>query len=641
MSVSPASGANVPTDAVDQYQLRSESLGDLEVFPAELLEKIFIHLGTTTRYLNADGTLLEERQGSFENWLNSTAVSREFRTIALIPAVYVAFCRQFGRLQEGLIFAIKIGGAAALKLIIDAGVTFAAPGGLSPLDFIGPNPKEILEVICREKILAFSDDECHKALCLAAEYGSLKVARLILMFPDVDVTKANQDGDTPFHLAAKGGHVDILGLLLNRNESEISLIVRQEAFILAASHGHAEAVDFLLTLPGITVSGANEADETALHFAVKGGSAEVVGSLLRKFGEELKKTVHYEKAFRLAAACGFHKIVALFLEDPELDVNTTDDWGTGVLQLAAKGNHFKTVKQLMQKRGSSFNTGAVEKAISCAGRKGFSNCLALLETLSKDINAIDEEGCTALHRATQNGKSETVELLLGSKGIDVNLEDNKDRTALFYAVELDDIGLVSLFLTKAISLLDKKVLEEALHLAVAQRYVDITRLLIALPEINVNAPNVYDDSVLIVAVGDGRPGMVELLVETRGDDFNKEDVERAFQMVAKSRPDNSKIEQLLRGLRIKEEVPVADEVNAAEEPQVMHKFPKSVGVINVLTKTALVASLILTTILAVLAIQGLLLPYSIAATAAAGTMSLILGIYVVYSGIARRAVSSN
>ena len=35
---------------------------------------------------------------------------------------------------------------------------------------------------------------------------------------DVDVTSANNDGDTALHLAAKGGHVDALKLLLQKSK---------------------------------------------------------------------------------------------------------------------------------------------------------------------------------------------------------------------------------------------------------------------------------------------------------------------------------------------------------------------------------------------------------------------------------------
>lgn len=614
MAVSPLSESREPASNIGQ-----EALGDLSIFPNEIIAEIFKH-----------------HIESLQDWLNCTRLSSEFRAIAYIPEVFVAVCRQFGRLQQGFIYALKRGDTGSLKRILDAGIQFTAPGDRSPLDFIENNQKEILELLVEEKLLAFSNTECHQALRLAAACGSYGVVDTFLDCPQINVNTTNQERETPFHLAAKGGHADILELLIKKYGGVIGLKTCQEAFLLAAANGHSGAVVFLLKIDGVLFYYENERGENALCLAVKGGSTVVVGLLLDRFGNELKKTIYYEQAFLCAAQSGCSEIVALFLKDPNLNVKITDDFGLTALHLAVKSGDVETVRILMQRRGYSFKKLYVEDALRLAAERGYTQCFSLIRTYGKgNINAVDEDKHTALHHAVLNNEEETVAQLLDQENIDVNIEDSEGKTPLFYAVEGNKVNLVALFINKAVFLLKKEILEEVLRHAVTQRYLAITKLLLEVDKIDVNAQDSYGYCILSLAVSSGRPELVRLIVERRGGDFTQKEVQRALSTAEKNKTLASEMAQILQGLQRKEEAV------STEEPLEQPQFSKNPKVTSVLIKVALIAGLILTTILAVLAVQGLLLPYSIIGTAAVGTVPLILGGYFIISRCGRqRSVES-
>ena len=59
-----------------------------------------------------------------------------------------------------------------------------------------------------------------------------------------------------------------------------------------------------------------------------------------------------------------------------------------------------------------------------------------------DVNALieggDDEGMTALMVAAKNEKVNCVKLLIGVEGVDLDLTDEKGRTALIWAVDTND-----------------------------------------------------------------------------------------------------------------------------------------------------------------------------------------------------------
>ena len=67
----------------------------------------------------------------------------------------------------------------------------------------------------------------------------------------------------------------------------------------------------------------------------------------------------------------------------------------------------------------------------------------LLLTRGATINAVDRDGCTALHRAATHGRSEIIKLLLES-GATIDAIDKYGRTALHRAATNGHLTVVNL-----------------------------------------------------------------------------------------------------------------------------------------------------------------------------------------------------
>ena len=105
---------------------------------------------------------------------------------------------------------------------------------------------------------------------------------------------------------------------------------------------------------------------------------------------------------------------------------------------------------------------------------------AFLEVLQKttDINAVSDDGWTALHFAAFKGYDKIIEALIKAK-IDVNIQGKVyQRTALHYAVDRGNLGAVRLLISGGadVRIKDKNG-HTALEIAKLKGLVEIVRML--------------------------------------------------------------------------------------------------------------------------------------------------------------------
>ena len=140
-------------------------------------------------------------------------------------------------------------------------------------------------------------DHAMALLNIAAQQGDSAIVDMLLRAKGVDPNRANDDGFTALHIAAKLGHKDVLKLLLStippagiaagtaiEKRVDVSLTPPRDgtsALFLAAQHGHVESVRLLLEAPGLLVNQATPGGFTPLYVAAEHGSEEIVGMLLR------------------------------------------------------------------------------------------------------------------------------------------------------------------------------------------------------------------------------------------------------------------------------------------------------------------------------------------------------------------------
>jgi ankyrin repeat protein len=156
----------------------------------------------------------------------------------------------------------------------------------------------------------------------------------------------------------------------------------------------------------------NKEGESALTFAVKNGSAEIVDFLLKNKAD-LK--VMDNKGNNLGA----YLVLSYRPTRPE----QKDDFSEKITLLQSAGLHLT----IPQNDGSSL--------LTLAASKNEMDLLKKLEVLNININAVDKEKMSALHKAALVAKDDSILKYLVGLGINKNLKTEFDETAFDLASE--------------------------------------------------------------------------------------------------------------------------------------------------------------------------------------------------------------
>lgn len=145
---------------------------------------------------------------------------------------------------------------------------------------------------------------------------------------------------------------------------------------------------------------------------------------------------------------------------------------------------------MLQQRDPRNGNTALHKAVK-NGQVTFVRDFLLPLCTANDINAVNNDGCTALRIAAKNGELDIFNLLLGHPGVKINIADNNGETPL--------------------------------HLAIKNWHNNIADVLILTPGIDVNALNTAGRSPLSLAAEKGNTEIVQLLLAHSNIDTNKTD----------------------------------------------------------------------------------------------------------------------
>src|SRR5581483_10419024 len=211
-----------------------------------------------------------------------------------------------------------------------------------------------------------SQSGCDSIVLLLIEHGA-QVRRAI------HADDNPQDGYTPLHFAAEGGHLDVVQTLVAHGANVLARAANgnQPIHLSSTWHGTDTVIAFLVA-HGASVNAVNNYHQTPLHLATWEARPLTISKLLK-----------------LGA-----------------NSNIGDSAGDTPLHLAAHAGR----------------TGLVAELITADGNPGEHHA---------NVNLQNREGQTALMLAVQGNYDPTVDTLLRN-GAKPNLKDREGRTALFY-----------------------------------------------------------------------------------------------------------------------------------------------------------------------------------------------------------------
>lgn len=249
-------------------------------------------------------------------------------------------------------------------------------------------------------------------------------------------TDAN--GSTAFDYAARNGNIDQLKALLKAGSKYTGQAVLFAAQGPRRSANTIEVFKYLVDELKITATATTPEGQTALHFlARKDNQSEIVSYFIGK-GVDANKADKEGSTPLMAASGGKDaKLVQLFLSSAK-DVNAVNAKGESALTNAIKGGSLE-IAQLLVAKGASVsikdkkgNNLAYHLVEAYRGQDDFVKKLDLLKQKGLNLAAAQQDGNTLYHVAVAKNDVELLKKLSGA-GIDVNAVNNEGITALHKA----------------------------------------------------------------------------------------------------------------------------------------------------------------------------------------------------------------
>ncbi|XP_067928929.1 serine/threonine-protein phosphatase 6 regulatory ankyrin repeat subunit B-like [Watersipora subatra] len=346
-----------------------------------------------------------------------------------------------------------------LKLGADPNAT--DEGGQTPLHLAAENDhSDVIKLFLKHKpdLVTMANTKGMTYAHIAASKGSVGVIRELMRFNRTVIctAKNSTNASTSLHLAAEGGHDDVVQVLLSAGADPLQEnLDGMTPLHLAAKHGHVEVVETLKNHLSLTTSSSKNGF-TALHVAAHFGQTNTVRELLTSLSAAVESvmvkegTEHGLTPLHLAAQSGHEGLVRVLLNSPGVKVDAaTSIHGSIPLHLAAQNGHTSVASLLLSK--STLLIHIQDKrgrtALHLAASHGMLEMVAMLLGQGTEINAMDKSGWTALHYASKAGHLDVVKLLADS-GASTLLESKDNRTAICYAAAANHTDVLSYLMSK-------------------------------------------------------------------------------------------------------------------------------------------------------------------------------------------------
>lgn len=336
-------------------------------------------------------------------------------------------------------------------------------------------------------------------LHLAAGNGQIDVCRLLLeLGASIDAT--DDLGQKPIHVAAQNNFSEVAKLFLQAHPGLVNATSKDgnTCAHIAAMQGSVKVIEELMKFDrqGVISARNRITDATPLQLASEGGHADVVKALVRAGASCTEENKSGMTAVHLAAQNGHGPVLDVMRSSNSLRISSKK-LGLTPLHVAAFYGQADTVRELL------LNVPATVKSDPPSGT-----------SVAPELGA--ESGMTPLHLASYSGNENVVRLLLNSAGVQVDAATTENGyNALHLACFGGHMSVVGLLLSRSAELLHStdKNGRTGLHIAAMNGHYTMVEVLLGQgAEINVNDKNGW--SPLHNAAKAGHLDVVKLLCES-------------------------------------------------------------------------------------------------------------------------------
>ena len=282
----------------------------------------------------------------------------------------------------------------------------------------------------------------------ACRGGHLDMVRMLISEFKADINIVNRYNNTPLHKAAKNGNEDVALALINEFGCDTNIRGKNGKTVLhsACAGGCVALVRTLIRDHNADVNAQNEGNDTPLHYAAYFGKEDVALALINEFGCDTNIRGKNSRTV-LHSACkgGCVALVRILIRDHNADVNAQNKGNDIPLHYAAYCGKEDVALALINEFGCDINIRGKNgrTVLHCACRGG---CVALVRTLirdhNSDVNAQDDDNNTPLHYAAIKGEEDVALTLINEFGCDINIRSSYGSTFLHDACTCERANIV-------------------------------------------------------------------------------------------------------------------------------------------------------------------------------------------------------
>ncbi|XP_061930336.1 serine/threonine-protein phosphatase 6 regulatory ankyrin repeat subunit A isoform X6 [Apis cerana] len=375
------------------------------------------------------------------------------------------------------------------------------------------------------------DLEGRSALHLAAEHGYLQVCDALLA-NKAFINSKSRVGRTALHLAAMNGYSHLVKFLVQDHGAAIDVLTlrKQTPLHLAAGAGQLEVCKLLLEL-GASIDATDDQGQKPIHAAAMNNYAEVAQLFLQRHPSLVMAcTKDGNTCAHIAAMQGSVRVIEELMKFDRQGVISARNKLTEAtpLQLAAEGGHAEVVRALVRAGASCADENrAGFTAVHLAAQHGHGQVLEVMRSSQSLRISSKKLGVTALHVAAYFGQADTVRELLthvpGTVKSDPptggslvgELGSESGMTPLHLAAYSGNENVVRLLLNSAGVQVEAATTENGfnpLHLACFGGHITVVGLLLSRSAELLHSSDRYGKTGLHIAATHGHYQMVEVLL---------------------------------------------------------------------------------------------------------------------------------
>ena len=287
-------------------------------------------------------------------------------------------------------------------------------------------------------------------LHIAADHGHLNLCKTLIKKYNFDLVNPDDYGWTALHYSAYNGSYELVKFFGDMGtDINLKTNVGQNCLHIAAGRGHLNLCKSFVNKHKFNVKISDYDRHTALHYAARNGSYELIKFFTDSGTDINLKTKNGLNCLHIAANKGHLNLCNTFINGHIFDVQIPDNNGWTALHHSARHGSYELVK-FFADMGSDLilQTNDGRTCLHIAAGCGHLNlCKTLMNKYNIDVQVPDDDGWTALHFSVRNGSYKLVSFF-ADMGSNIKLKTNDGRNCLHIAADCGYLNLCNAFINK-------------------------------------------------------------------------------------------------------------------------------------------------------------------------------------------------